>query len=176
MIKLTAFLLAGLILLILITVITIFSFGYRFTSKGAAGNTFADNPVIQTEDYDFYCINYDMIDNNEKIGEVIIDICPVQKNGFLYKAIKYDYSPVIIKDSENSIVGNLVSFQGKDCYYNFFFRYILQDELLYYYDSIIINGEKQEIYNYSYFETTEKVVEFSLEGKACVVLLNNKDK
>lgn len=162
-----------LIVLLLIAIIILFSLGYRFSSKGAAGKTFADNPVIRTENYDFYCINFDMVENNKKIGEVIISICPVQKFGFLYKTIQYDIFPVIIKDSKDSIVGNLVSFQGEQCYYNFFFRYILQDELLYYYDSITINGKKQDIYNYSYFETTEEVTEFSLEGKDLMVI-NNK--
>lgn len=168
--KIAAIVFCGLIVLLLIACITILSLGYRFTSKGAAGSTLADNPVIHTDDYDFYCINFDMADGGEKIGEVIIDICPVQKFGVLYKAIDYAFFPVMIKGSENSVVGNLVSLQGEDGYHNFFFRYILQDELLYDYDSVTVNGTEAEIYNYSYFETAEKVTEFSLEGKNLVVI------
>ncbi len=166
--KISAIVLGGLIVCLLIAFIIIFSLGYRFTSTGAAGPVLADNPVIRTDEYDFYCINYDMVENNEKIGEVIIDICPVRKFGPLNKAVEFDYSPVMLRDG--AVVGNLAAFQGEDRYYNFFFRYILQDELLYYYDSITIDGVEQDIYNYSYFETAEPVTEFSLENKDLIVV------
>ena len=87
--KISAIVLGGLIVCLLIAFIIIFSLGYRFTSKGAAGPVLADNPVIRTDEYDFYCINYDMVENNEKIGEVIIDICPVRKFGPLNKAVEF---------------------------------------------------------------------------------------
>lgn len=169
--KITGITIGVLLLALIITVIALLSLGYRFTSKSAAGRALADNPIIKTEEYDFYCINTDLINGSEKLGEVIVMVCPIEKVGFLYKEVKdYESNKVIVKDSANSYAGVLTSFKGKNCYYNFFMRYMLQQELLYNYETVKINGEEKPILNHSYFVTNDKVTGFELADKSLIVL------
>ncbi|PWM71684.1 MAG: hypothetical protein DBX59_08060 [Bacillota bacterium] len=166
----TAGIAAGIVLLaFLLAVVVVLSLGYRFTSASAAGKGLQNCAVVQTPEYDFYCINVDLMNGEEKIGEATVNVCPVRKFGFLYKSVEYDACKVAVKNADRRYVGVLASFEGENGYYNFFLRYILQEELSYQ-DTVKINGEEISLHNGSYFKSKEKVLEFELGDKVlCVV-------
>lgn len=143
----------------ILLVISVMCKSYGLTSKMAAGKVFADNPCIQTEDYDIYYGTIDVIWNegqaDESKGEHIYTFRPVKKLFIGYGVFDEDYAYREIYGGDN-FVGRLYSINGEDCYYNILTRNtnIYPSELVFF-ETITVNGKEYDVTLNSFFVTDE---------------------
>ncbi|MGN0379785.1 MAG: helix-turn-helix domain-containing protein [Butyrivibrio sp.] len=137
---------------------------FGLTSKMAAGGL-ADNPCIETADYDFY---YYIFGGEEGSGcEYIAGFRPVKKLFIGYAVFEkdYEYDALYVNDEQ---VGIIYSIEGEDGYYNIFraMIYTTGPVLSYFQDldRVTAGGKTYEVLLNSFFISEEPVKEFCIDN------------
>ncbi len=144
--------------------------GFRFTSLGAAGDMFADNPTVWAGEYQFYLSD----------GTLPTYAQAVKRDGFLYRVVEGEQQLLYDEDSHN--VGVLDRFPGKerDHYLLFTVGFIEKMEsdgeeakayVTYPWacDHITVNGELVPLEFKSYFTLEEPIHELRIHGKIITI-------
>lgn len=168
----------GIVALVLVAVVLFLLLaGFRFTSKSACDEYWRDEPVIETDDFDFYLNSLADEDGND----IRIDLeIAIKKYGFLYKRVEGEIRLLTTADGEK--VGDLITYVGDGRYYHFI-HYNATDtewvpegdksltfvERKYQTDRITLNGKEIELVQMSHFTTEAPVTEFEINGVTVLV-------
>lgn len=108
---------ALIIAFVLISLIILEGFGFRFITKNTVESAWTEENVIHADGWDFYYLTNTA---DGKGGEYIDSFVPVRHYGFLKKALK-NYEPkYTLYNEQNTIVGTLHHFRkGSEHYWLF---------------------------------------------------------
>ena len=142
-----------------------FSFGYRFTAYDTVEDVWVEDEKIETDGWVFYYYTSALLDEaGYKTGEVLEGIAPVQKIGFMYRALEsWNYKTVTSSES-GKVIGVLAVFEGDGVYYNFFLRLNSQEEVPVNFSALTVDSENVEFFAHSYFVTESEVFAFEIDG------------